>query len=143
MATMEQNSNLVIINYEDLLSESSEALVPLLARAFGSDCDDNDDNNISTSASAPAPALGLIAIRGIPSFVETKQKFLPLAHSLVHLPSHYLEENLTDAASFYSSGYSHGKEKLGHKPDVSKASFYFNPVTDVPGTAQERKDYPA
>jgi len=149
--TMEQNSNLVIINYEDLLSESSEALAPLLARAFGSDCDDNGDNgdsaskttSISTSTSASTSALGLIAIRGIPSFVETKQKFLPLAHSLVHLPSDYLEENLTDAASFYSSGYSHGKEKLGHKPDLSKASFYFNPVTDVPGTAQERKDYPA
>lgn len=151
---MEQNcNNLVIINYEDLLSESSEPLLPLLARAFGSDSDggaDDDgngngdgDNSSNTEPTSPPPALGLIAIRGIPSFVETKQKFLPLAHSLVNLPSDYLEENLTDAASFYSSGYSFGKEKLGHKPDISKASFYFNPVTDVPGTAQERKDYPA
>ncbi len=26
---------------------------------------------------------------------------------------------------------SHGKEKLGNKPDVAKASYYFNPISDT------------
>lgn len=31
---------------------------------------------------------------------------------------------------------------MGDKPDTAKASFYFNPVTDSPGTAEDRKEYP-
>ena len=124
--------NLIIIDYEDLKSDpfkSSERLSPLLSKAFGSDPNSN--------------SLGIIAIRNIPSFVETKHSFLPLAHKLAHLPTAYLEEKLTDAPSMYNAGWSHGKEKLGDKPDLNKASFYFNPITDIPGTQQDRDLYPA
>lgn len=38
---------------------------------------------------------------------------------------------------------SHGKEKLGDEPDFAKASYYFNPITDKPGTEEERERYPA
>jgi hypothetical protein len=31
---------------------------------------------------------------------------------------------------------------MGDKPDTAKASYYYNPITDEPGTAQDRLDYP-
>lgn len=31
---------------------------------------------------------------------------------------------------------------MGDKPDTAKASFYFNPITDSPGTADDREQYP-
>lgn len=85
---------------------------------------------------------GILAIRNVPGFVKAKQAFLPLAHSLVQLPQDYLENNLTDESSLYNAGWSHGKEKLGDKPDLAKASYYYNPVTDTPGTESDRQKYP-
>lgn len=38
---------------------------------------------------------------------------------------------------------SHGKEKLGGKPDTAKGSFYFNPLVDCPGSESDRTQYPA
>jgi hypothetical protein len=69
---------------------------------------------------------------------------LPLAHRLVQLPEDYLDTQLTDAASLYNAGWSLGREKLGKdKPaDTSKASFYFNPLTDQAGSLEDRKAYP-
>ena len=51
---------------------------------------------------------------------------------------------MTDASSLYNAGWSYGKEQLGHNkpPDTSKGSFYYNPVTDTPGTEQDRIRYP-
>ena len=89
-----------------------------------------------------ATGIGLVAIRNVPDFVETKAAFLPQAHALAHLPAAYLEEHLTDAASLYNAGWSHGKEKLGDKPDLAKGSFYYNPIIDVPGTPADRHKYP-
>lgn len=129
---MTDDDELVIIDYTDLLCDPSDAtnnLSPLLSKAFGG------GRNHTNS-------LGVIAIRNIPSFVSTKEAFLPLAYKLAHLPSDYLEEKLTDEASMYNSGWSHGKEKLGDVPDFHKASFYFNPITDMPGSEEDRKLYP-
>lgn len=130
----EENANeLVIIDYNDLISTHNDKLHPLLKKAFGTS---------SCSSSSPQ-SLGLIAIRNIPSFVETKESFLPLAHKLANLPRQYLDTHLTDEASMYNAGWSHGKEKLkDDKPDFSKGSFYFNPIVDVPGSEEERKLYP-
>jgi len=51
---------------------------------------------------------------------------------------------MVHAASTYSFGWSHGKEKLEGKPDYSKGSYYNNPVYDVPFEDQETvKKYPA
>jgi hypothetical protein len=44
--------------------------------------------------------------------------------------------------TLYNAGWSHGKEKMGDKPDTAKASYYYNPIADEPGTAQDRLDYP-
>ena len=86
--------------------------------------------------------IGLVAIRNVPDFCAAKQAFLPLAHPLAHLPADYLEEELTDPASLYNAGWSYGKEKLGDEPDLAKGSFYYNPITDTPGSAEDRQQYP-
>lgn len=132
----------MIIDYKDLsavdynendIPSYNPKLDPLLHKAFGSKSD-------TTSS----PTLGLIVIRNIPNFIQTKEAFLPLAHKLISLPKSYLDKNLTDETSMYNAGWSHGKEKLKNdRPDLSKGSFYFNPVTDMPGTEDDRKLYPA
>ena len=147
------NDNLVIIDYKDLKHDSEKnngapsynpKLYLLLHKAFGNDTRSSSSysNDTSQSSIASAP-LGLIVIRNIPDFVQTKESFLPLAHQLINLPQSYLNTKLTDESSMYNAGWSHGKEKLKNDaPDLSKGSFYFNPVTDTPGTEQDRKDYP-
>jgi hypothetical protein len=149
-----QDDNLVIIDYKDLLpgaanaetSESGEgstapnhhSLHVLLSKAFGT------SPASSASSASTSQSLGLIAIRNIPEFIETKEAFLPLAHKLISLPKSYLDEHLTDETSMYNAGWSYGKEKLKMDvPDLSKGSFYFNPITDMPGTEEERRLYPA
>eukprot|EP00581_Thalassiosira_minuscula_P002565 CAMPEP_0183740760 /NCGR_PEP_ID=MMETSP0737-20130205/60448_1 /TAXON_ID=385413 /ORGANISM="Thalassiosira miniscula, Strain CCMP1093" /LENGTH=387 /DNA_ID=CAMNT_0025975901 /DNA_START=139 /DNA_END=1302 /DNA_ORIENTATION=+ len=134
MSTDDSSSRLVIVDYEDVAS--SKDLSADLLRAFGG----RQSSSSTTSASSP---LGIIAIRNIPDFLAAKLKFLPMAHALAHLDPDYLEKHLTDSKSFYNAGWSHGKEKLGDVPDLAKASYYFNPITDTPGTEEERDRYPA
>ena len=131
---MERNETkapeLVVVDYQDLLKdpspENSSSLSAQLEQAYGS-----------------SGSLGVLAIRNVPGFVSAKKKFLPMAHTLAHLPKDYLEQHLTDSASLYNVGWSHGKEKLGDKPDWAKGSFYFNPLTDTPGSDEDRAQYPA
>jgi len=128
---MTKNTSLVVINYEDLLTDPSS-------------CNQNLNSQLSKAFSSSQSSLGIIAIRNIPSFLETKRGFLPLAHKLSHLPISYLEEDLTDEKSMYNAGWSHGKEQLKKgQPDFHKASFYFNPITDVPGSIEDREKFPA
>ena len=47
-----------------------------------------------------------------------------------------------DPKTLYNAGWSHGKEKLGDKPDTAKGSFYFNPLSDKPGTPELRHQFP-
>mmetsp|Transcript_27576 Transcript_27576/g.39474 ORF Transcript_27576/g.39474 Transcript_27576/m.39474 type:complete len:381 (-) Transcript_27576:88-1230(-) len=128
------SDDIVIVDYKDLLVEPNSSsfadkqMQDLIGKAFGS---------------KSSNSYGILAIRGIPGFVEAKECMLPMAHKLAHLPESYLDENLTDEKSFYNAGWSHGKEKLGGKPDTSKGSFYFNPLVDCPGTESDRALYPA
>ena len=121
-------AEVLIVHYADLLKEADEKENSILAvfdKAFGKD------------------GIGLIAVRNVPGFVEAKAKLLPMAHDLVHLPSDYLEEKLTDPDSLYNAGWSLGKEKLGDgEPDFAKGSFYYNPCTDTPGSPEDREKYP-
>lgn len=120
------DDDVIILDWSEVAAtETTPELLTKLERALG------------------AHGIGLVAIRNVPDFVTTKASFLPMAHDLVHLPADYLEgDDMTDAASLYNAGWSHGKEKLGDKPDTAKGSFYYNPVTDVPGTPAERHQYP-
>lgn len=121
---------LVVVEYQDLIkdpSEVKELFFPLFFKAFGE-----------------ANSLGAIAIRNVPEFGKWKDALLPMGHKLANLSPEYLEEHLTDAVSLYNAGWSYGKEKLGNnaQPDTSKGSFYYNPITDVPGTEEDRQKYP-
>ena len=118
-------TGLVVIPYDDVVAPtSSPDLLHKLEQAFG------------------PSGLGIIGIQNVPEFVTVKQSLLPLSHSLAHLPAHELEA-LEDPSSMYNAGWSHGKEKLkADVPDFAKGSFYFNPIADVPGTADDRATYP-
>jgi hypothetical protein len=145
---MAEEAKLVIINYNDLLEQSQNAGPHTKTQLASSSL----SSQLSQAFGSHPHALGLIAIRNIPAFLSTKQAFLPLAHKLAHLPPSYLEEHLTDEASMYNAGWSHGKENLASsasadgkvrvRPDLHKASFYFNPITDVPGSEEDRRMYP-
>lgn len=123
-------TKLVIVDYADLLPDrestsTSSTLLSKLEEAYGKD------------------GLGILGIRGVPKFQEMKQRCLPLAHSLAHLDPAELSA-LEDPDSFFNAGWSHGKEMIRPGfPDKAKASFYFNPLVDIPGTPEERSAFPA
>lgn len=132
------SSRLVVIDYQDLVSTEVDLSIQL-ERAFGGR---QQCSTLPHDENVQSP-LGIIAIKNVPNFVDAKMKFLPLAHPLAHLEAKYLETHLSDPKSSYNAGWSHGKEKLGDHPDFAKASYYFNPVTENPGTSEERERYPA
>jgi len=86
-------------------------------------------------------SLGIVAVRGVPRWEELYSSVLKLSHRLAHLPDNSLKE-LEHEASMFNAGWSHGKEKLGDKPDMAKGSFYFNPLSDSPGTEADREKFP-
>lgn len=84
-------------------------------------------NNVSTAFGPDG--LGILAVRGVPSFEEKRQSLLPLAEKLPTLPD---LDSCVDEASMYSIGWSHGKESLASgKRDDSKGSYYINPFDDA------------
>lgn len=124
--TTATTAEVVVIDYKELIETDgkSESILNTIERAYGMD------------------GVGILAIRNVPGFVQAKQDLLPLAHQLQKLPSEELKK-LEDEESLFNSGWSHGKEKLkADKPDWNKASFYFNPITDLPGTEEDRKAFP-
>jgi isopenicillin N synthase-like dioxygenase len=129
--TTEQEAELVVIEYDDVTgtgtgtgTPTNEALLAKLDQAFGSE------------------GSGIIGIRNVPGFVEAKYDVLSLAYPLAHLGEHNLSD-LEDPNSLYNAGWSHGKEKLrADVPDTAKASFYFNPIIDIPGAPEDREKYP-
>mmetsp|Transcript_7875 Transcript_7875/g.16439 ORF Transcript_7875/g.16439 Transcript_7875/m.16439 type:complete len:391 (+) Transcript_7875:270-1442(+) len=92
----------------------NQALIDCVGRAFGSSPD----------------CLGLIAVQGVPNFVNQRQRLLRLAHALANLPKSELE-TCERADTLYSVGWSHGREQMAEgRPDTSKGSYYANPWTD-------------
>ena len=63
------------------------------------DWEDVDNGSVPDSiieqAYGPTGA-GVMGIRGVPGFVEAKNRCLQTAHTLATLPPEYLEEHLTD-----------------------------------------------
>jgi hypothetical protein len=122
-------AEIVIVDWSDLISNNNNdaansLIFSALEQAYGS------------------TGTGLLGVRNVPDFVAAKQRLLPLAHTLANLPSDYLDNTLTDPASLYNAGWSFGREKLGSVPDTSKGSFYYCPQQDVPGTEEDRIQYP-
>ena len=93
---------------------SSPAVLASIARAFG------------------PGGLGLLAVSGVPHFSALRAAALPQAHAFGQLPE-AVKARYVDAASQYSFGWSHGKEKLeGGRLDTAKGSYYANPMHDAP-----------
>jgi hypothetical protein len=111
---------LVVLEYQDLLSDRD--LSEDILRAYGEG------------------SVGALAVRGVPNWISMTTSALPHVHALQGLPAEKLAQ-LEDPSSMYNAGWSLGKEKMGDVPDFSKASFYFNPLSDDP-CPEFRGEYP-
>ena len=90
------------------------------------------DLNAKIEAAFSHDGLGLIVVRNVPGVEERRNALLPLAKRFALLPAS-VKEKYEHPESFYSFGWSHGKEKLqGGLPDVAKGSFYNNPTANKP-----------
>ena len=101
---------------------SSSSISPVIVDFQDISKSPDETNNLAAQLESAigGGSVGIIAIRNVPGFVEAKNAFLPMAHTLAHLEPEYLK-SLEDPTSFYNAGWSHGKEKLGDEPDFAKA----------------------
>jgi len=85
-----------------------------------------------------------LAVSGVPRVAELRRNFLPLGKKIADLPEED-KQKMEDPNSFYSVGWSHGKEMMSEgKPDLAKGSFYANPLHDRPVDDEATiKKYPA
>jgi len=121
MATTE---DVVVIDYKELVDENCD-LKAKIEKAYGFD------------------GLGILSVTSVPDYVQLRQNLLPLASKFAKLPED-VKQKYTHEESFWSFGWSHGKEQLEGKPDFSKGSYYNNPLHDKPVDDPELiKKYPA
>eukprot|EP00026_Physarum_polycephalum_P004593 Phypoly_transcript_04615.p1 GENE.Phypoly_transcript_04615~~Phypoly_transcript_04615.p1 ORF type:complete len:371 (+),score=58.03 Phypoly_transcript_04615:801-1913(+) len=105
---------------------------------------DGDDLSDSIEAAYGYDGLGLLAVSGVPGVSDIRQRFLPFGKKIADLPADK-KAKMEDPGSFYSVGWSHGKEKMSEgKFDYAKGSFYANPLYDRPVDDEALiKQYPA
>ncbi|KAH0842800.1 Clavaminate synthase-like protein [Fonsecaea pedrosoi] len=92
-------------------------------------------------------SLGILVVNDLPTrYLELREKLLSYASYLAQLPQQDLDA-LTDAASHYEVGWSHGKEALKDgQYDTMKGSYYVdcqsffleNPIVPLPGKTATR-----
>ena len=88
---------LVVVPY-DVLSNPEADLSAAIEAAYGPE------------------GLGILVVDGVPGYAEKRAALLPLASRLAALPADALEA-LSDPASHWNFGWSHGRERLeGDKP---------------------------
>ena len=75
--------------------------------------------------------LGILTVSDVPGLAEARSTLLPLAPAFAALPDG-VKSKYEDPTSFYSVGWSHGREKLQGRPDFSKGSYYANPLHNAP-----------
>jgi isopenicillin N synthase-like dioxygenase len=86
--------------------------------------------------------IGLLTVSGVPGLLDARANLLPLARRFATLEE-TIQDKYVDEGSYYSFGWSLGKEKLEGKPDKSKGSYYANPQYDRPVESEEIiKKYP-
>lgn len=118
-------SQIVVIDFKKLSEPYDDEMDQLLEKAYGFE------------------GLGLAVISGIPNYSAAREALLPVAYEFGQLPDD-IKEKYVSKDTCYSFGWSHGKEKLLGKPDISKGSYYNNPQYDVPTTDQDLiAKYPA
>lgn len=109
MTTSFVHQQVEIVEYADLLQIDRHLQFP--ASAFG------------------VNGLGVIAVRGIPEYVERRRRLLPLAWQFAQLDG-ATQAKYEDPKSYFQFGWSCGREKLQGRPDYSKGSYYNNPLHD-------------
>lgn len=116
-------ADIVVLDYNDLVNGVDVS--SSIGKAYGVD------------------GCGVLTVKNVPGLEEARNKLLPLAKEFSALDQE-TKLKYENKESFYSFGWSHGKEKLQGKPDVSKGSYYANPQYDEPETDPELiKKYPA
>jgi hypothetical protein len=85
----------------------------------------NDEAHLTTAIrDAVGPdALGVCLVKNVPGFVDKRMRLLKLASVFAGLPED-VKEQAVHPESSYLFGWSHGKETMNGKTDVSKGSFY-------------------
>lgn len=94
----------MVVNYGDLVDPDVD-LTDSVQEAFGNNQD----------------SLGIILVRGVPNYPTYRKRLLRLSAELVRLPKESLTK-LEDPVSKYMFGWSHGKETMNGKQDLSKGS---------------------
>lgn len=110
------NCEIVELDYNDLIADKD--LTEQIRKAYGFD------------------GVGLLTVKNVPNYVEARKKLLPLSKKFADLPDE-VKNKYVLAESYYSFGWSHGKEKLQGMPDYSKGSYYGNPQYDRPVEDEE------
>nr|GMD17835.1 Iron/ascorbate oxidoreductase [Ipomoea batatas] len=95
--------------------------------------DKNADLSSKIEQGFGANGLGLLSISDVPEYSLLRKNLLHLSIRLANV-SEDVKRELEDADSRYSFGWSYGKEKQDGKLDKLKASFFANPILDVPTT---------
>lgn len=110
------NQSVVELDYQDLVNGVD--LTDQIQQAYGFD------------------GVGVLTVKNVPDYEIAREKLLPVAYRFAALPDS-VKEKYVHASSYYSFGWSHGKEKLQGKPDLSKGSYYANPQYDKPVDDEE------
>jgi len=118
-------SRVVVLDFDEISKEDTD-FSQSIEQAYGFD------------------GLGILVVKGIPNLLKLRQDILPLSHKFANLPDE-IKLKTEDKESFYSFGWSYGKEMMSEgRPDYSKGSYYANPIYDVPFDDQELiKKYPS
>ena len=106
-------TDVVVLQYSDLLAEKD--LTSEIEKAYGPE------------------GLGILAVEGAPEVARQRQALLPLAPRFASMPQD-VKALYEHPESFWSFGWSHGKEKLQGRPDFAKGSYYNNPMENTPFT---------
>jgi len=104
-------SKIVSLDYADLVA--GKDLTADIERAFSYD------------------GLGILTVVNVPNLAEKRKALLPLARTFAELPED-VKQRYERPDTFFSFGWSHGREKLQGKPDYAKGSYYANPQYDRP-----------
>jgi isopenicillin N synthase-like dioxygenase len=104
-------SSIVCLKYSDLLAEKDLSLQ--ISEAFGEH------------------GLGILAVTGVPDCSKKRSRLLQLAPIFANY-SDDIKAKYEHPESYWSFGWSHGKEKLQGRPDFAKGSYYNNPCENAP-----------
>ena len=100
--------SIICLDYDDLASTKDD-IVDKVGEAFGYE------------------GLGILAVRNVPNLQKLREKLLSVGRHFAEDLSEETRKKYEHPKSYWSFGWSHGKEKLQGRPDYSKGSYYNNP----------------